>query len=82
MCTFHNIQATHLLLLHELRVRAVIDDTSTENRRGKLSVDLFGVHVLELAIEDELIALRSKVYSRLLSEENEGEDVAILLELA
>lgn len=81
MSVFHYVQYSHLLLLHELRVRAVIDDTCTENWRGEVGVDLLRVHVLQLSIEDELVAGCSKVYSRLLPEENEGEDIAILFKL-
>lgn len=72
----------YLLLLHELRVGAVVDNSGTENWGGEFCVDLLGVHVLEFAIKDELVASSSQVYGRLLSEKDKGEDIAILLKSA
>jgi hypothetical protein len=82
MTIFRYIQTPYLLLLHELRVGAIVDNSGTEDWGGKFSVDLLGVDVLEFAIEDKLVASSSKVYGRLLSEENEGEDITILLKSA
>jgi hypothetical protein len=74
--------AAHLLLLHELRVWAIVDHIATENRCREIAVDLLGVHILELAIENELVACCAEIYGRLLPKENEGEDVAILLRIS
>ena len=69
---------TDLLLLHELRVGAVIDNIPTKDRSGENSVDLLGVDVAKLAVEDKLVALGSHVDGGLLAEQDEGKDVAVL----
>ena len=70
--------ATHLLLFHELCVRAVVDNILSEDRRGQDGVDVLGRDVLELAVQDEVITIGSNIDGGLPAEENEGEDVAIL----
>lgn len=40
-----NIEA-YLLLLHQFRVRTIIDDIGTEDRRGQLAIYLFGIDIL------------------------------------
>jgi hypothetical protein len=72
----------HLLLLHELRVWAIVDHVRTENWRGERGIDLLGVHILKFAIKNELVALCPEINSCLLSEENESEDIAILLHIS
>lgn len=69
---------SYLLLLHELSIGAIVDDVTTEDGGSERGVDLFGVHITKLAIEDELISLGAKVDGGLLAEENESEDVTIL----
>ncbi len=66
------------LLLHELAVWAVVDDVGAEDWGGEAGVDLFRVDVLELAVEDEFVALGADVDGRLLAEEDEREDIAML----
>lgn len=51
------LSIAYLLLLHELRVGAVVYDILSEHRRRKWRVDFLSADVLELAIEDEVIAL-------------------------
>jgi hypothetical protein len=46
----------HLLLLHELRVGAVVDDILAKDRCAEWGVDLLGVDVLDLSVEDEVVA--------------------------
>ena len=70
---------SHLLLFHELRVGAVIDDVIAENWRGVRGVDLFGVDILQLAVEDEFVALRADIDSHLPPEHDEGEHIAVLV---
>lgn len=53
---------SYFLLLHEFGVGTVIDNIRSEDGRCKLAVDFFGVDVLQLAIEDEFIALNAEVY--------------------
>lgn len=69
----------YLLLLHELGVGAVVDDILAEHRGGERVVDLLSVDVLQLAIEDEVVALGAQADGGLLAEKNEGEDIAVLL---
>jgi hypothetical protein len=68
----------HLLLLHELRVRAVVDDILAENGRGEHRVDFLGVDVADLAVQDKVVAPGADVDGRLLAEEDEGEALAVL----
>ena len=51
----------YLLLFHEFRVGAVVDNVGSEDRRCKLAVDFFGVDILQLSIEDELVAFNAEV---------------------
>lgn len=70
--------SSYLLLLHELGVRAVIYDVPTEDWRRKRGIDFFGTDILELAVQDEVIAFGAQVNRGLFAEKDEGEDVAIL----
>jgi len=65
-------------LFHELRVGAVIDDVFAENRGCERRVDLFGIDILQLAVEDKFIALCADIDSHLPPEHNEGEHIAVL----
>lgn len=70
---------THLLLLHQLGVGAVVDNIASEDGGGQDGVDILSVDVLELSIEDEIVSSRANSHGSLLAEENESENVAILL---
>jgi len=70
----------HLLLLHELPVWAVVHDVMTKDGGGERSVNLLGVHILELAVQDEIIALCSEKDGGFLAQEDEGEDIPVLEE--
>lgn len=50
-------------MLHEFGVGTVVDNIRSEDRCCKLAVDFFGVDVLQLSIEDKLIAFNAKVNS-------------------
>ncbi len=65
-------------MLHELRVGAIINDILSEHRGGKDGVNLLGVDVTKLAIQDEVVALGSDVDGRLLAKQDEGENIAVL----
>lgn len=67
-----------LLLFHELGVWAIVNNIAPKHRYRERAVNLLGVHVLELAVEDELVTLDSKVTGDFPTEEDKGEDVAIL----
>jgi hypothetical protein len=72
-------RSTHLLLFHKLRVGAVVDDVLAKHRRAQRGVDLLGVDVLDLAVENEVVALGVEAHGHLAPEQDEGEDVAVLL---
>jgi len=72
------ISRADLLLLHELRVGAIVDDVLAEDGRGQGGIDLLGAHIANLAVENELVAQRADTDGRLASEEDEGEDIAVL----
>jgi hypothetical protein len=71
----------YLLLLHELGVGAVVDDVATKDGSGEDGVNLLGIDVLELAVEDEVVASGTNGNGRLLAEEDESEDIAELSEI-
>lgn len=70
----------YLLLLHEFGVGAVVDDVGTEDWGGDRTVDLLCVDILELAVENEFVAVNAEVNCRLLFKEDEGEDISVLCE--
>lgn len=72
------MRRAYLLLLHQLRVGAVVHDILAKDRGRELAVDLLGVDVLELAVEDEVVAGCVEAHGHLLAEEDEGEDIAVL----
>lgn len=71
---------SHLLLFHELGVGAVIDDILAKDRSSENGVDLLSTHILELAVEDEVVSSRANSDSGFLSEEDKGEDIAVLVQ--
>ena len=77
-CSQLTLNPIHLLLLHKLRVRAVIYHVLPKHRGGERAVDFLRVQVFVLSVEYEVIALHPQAYSRLLPEEYERENVAIL----
>lgn len=70
---------SHLLLFHELGVGAVVDDILSKDRSGEDAVDLLSRDVLELSVKDEIVSGRAKSDSGFLSEEDKGEDIAVLV---
>ena len=68
----------YLLLLHQLGVGAVIDDILAKDRSSENGVDLLSTHILELAVEDEVVSGGTNRDGGLLAEKNEGEDVTKL----
>lgn len=51
----------YLLLLHKFRIGTIVDYIRSEDGCCKLAVDFFGIDVLQLPIENELIAFNAKV---------------------
>jgi hypothetical protein len=72
------IGITHLLLLHQLGVGAIVDNILAKDGCGQHSVDLLGIDILQLPIEDELIALSAQIHRRLLPQEDKCENITIL----
>lgn len=70
--------SAHLLLFHQLGVGTIIHDASTENRCREWTVDFLGIGILQLAIEDKLIAFGAQKHCRFFPQENEGKDIAVL----
>ena len=48
-----------LLLLHEFRVRAIVDDVASKHGRCERAVHLLGVDVLKFPVENEFVALEA-----------------------
>ena len=69
----------HLLLLHDLGVGAVVDDILAKDRCGERVVDLLSVDVLQLAIENEVVAFGAEADGGLLAQEDESENITVLL---
>ena len=72
----------YLLLLHELCIGAIIDDILAKYRCRKRGVNLFSIHVLYLAVENEVVARGIQTHRHLAPEQDKGEDIAILLLVA
>jgi hypothetical protein len=68
----------YFLLLHQFGVRAVIDYVLSKDRCSQDSVDFFCVDILQLAIENEVVAFSPQIYRSFLAQENERETIAIL----
>ena len=66
------------LLFHELRVGTVVDDIATKYGDRERAINLLGVDVLELSIEDEFVSIEPKIAGDFPAKECEGEDVTIL----
>lgn len=69
----------YLLLLHELRIRTIIDHILAKNGRSERTVDLLRIHIAQLSIQNEVVALGPQAYRRLLTQEDKGEDIAVFL---
>jgi hypothetical protein len=68
----------YLLLLHKLRVRAVIHDIGTKHGCGKMRVDFLRIHIRKLPIQDEFVSIYTEVDYRLAAKQDEGKDIAVL----
>ena len=69
----------YLLLLHQLGVWAIVHDVLAKDGRSQWRVDLLGIDVLDLSIQDKVVARRVQTHGHLAAEENKGKDIAILL---
>lgn len=67
-----------LLLFHEFRIRAVVDNVLSKNRGRQGRVDFFSTNVSQFRIEDKIIAFDPQKDGCLLAQQDEGEYIAIL----
>jgi hypothetical protein len=67
-----------LLLLHELGIGAIVDNVLAKDGSGQNRVDVLGVDVLELSVQNKVVALSADVDGGLLAEQDKGVDVAVL----
>jgi hypothetical protein len=72
------LRCTYFLLLHKLRVGAVVHDILSEDGCAEWRVDLLGVEILDLAVQDEVVARGIETYSHLAAKKYESENIAIL----
>ena len=63
-CNQLTLNPIHLLLLHKLRVRAVIYHVFPKHWGGERAVDLLCIQVFVLSIEYEVITLHTQEHSR------------------
>lgn len=66
------------LLFHELRVRTVVDDIAAKYGDRERAINLLGVDVLKLSVENEFVAIEPEIAGDFPAKECEGEDVTIL----
>jgi len=69
---------SYLLLLHKLRVRAVVYDIIAEDRSAERAVDLLGIDILDFAVQDKIVSFSIQADGSLAAEQNEGKDIAVL----
>ena len=62
------MQTTDLLLLHQFCVRTIVHNIFAKDGRGEWLVDLLGIEVGDLAVEDEFVSLDAQEYGRLLAQ--------------
>lgn len=70
--------AAYLLLLHQFRVWAIVDNIGAEDGRRQGAIDFLCVDMALFAIENEFVSLCTNVDCCFPAEKNEGEDIAML----
>lgn len=68
----------HSLLVHQLLIWAIVDHAIAKDGRRELPVDIFGVEVRMLAVEDEVVALCAEIDGVRRAQQDEGKAVAVL----
>lgn len=69
---------TYLLLFHQLRVRTIIYNVTTEDGGRENRVNILCICILVFSVEYEVVPLGAEADGRLLAEEDECKYVAIL----
>jgi hypothetical protein len=72
---------SNLLLFHQLGVGAVVYDIFAKHGCGKRAIDVLGIDVAQLPVQDEFVSFRANIDSRLLAEEYKCKTIAMLLSL-
>lgn len=72
------MRGTYLLLLHQFGIGTVVHDVLAKNRRGKRRIHLLRIHILQFAIQDELIAFGSQAYRGFLAQQDKSKHVSVL----
>ena len=70
--------STYFLLLHQLRIGAIIDHATSENWSGENIIDLFRIDVLQFAIKNEIVTLLTEVNCSLSTKKYERKHIPIL----
>ena len=73
------LKGMYLLLLHQFGIGTVVHDILAEYRRRKRRVHLLRIHILQFAVQDELIALCSQAYRSFLAQQDKRKHVSVLL---
>lgn len=69
----------YLLLLHQLCIGTVVNNITAKDWRCERAVHLLRIDISQLSVQNEVVAFRAQAYRRLLSQQYECEDIAILL---
>lgn len=67
-----------LFLFHQLRIRTIVHYALAKDRSRKRAVDFLRVDILQLSVENELVAFLPKTHCRLFPQENKGKNFTIL----
>lgn len=70
---------SYLLLLHQLGIRTIINNILPKNRRSQGGINLLGVHILQLPVQNKIIPLGPQTHRRLLAQQYESKNIPILL---
>ena len=73
------VLCTHLLLLHQLAVRAIIDHILPKDRCSQGRIHLLRIDIFQLPIQNKFISLRPQAHGRLLPQQNEREHISVFL---
>lgn len=72
----------YLFLLHQLVIGTIVDDILPKHGRRERTVYLLGIHILQLPIQDEIIAFCPQTHGCLLAQQDKGKDIAVLFATA
>jgi len=70
--------ATYPLLIHKLVVGAIVNNICSKHRRGEMGIGLLRTDLRQLAVKDEIVALRPQVDGHFPTEQDESECISVL----